>query len=243
MRLHMLWFTGLLVCQGAVAGEDAVKLRITNKLKSMMPKVAITAIKPAPVKGLYEVEMGSNIVYISEDARFVVVGDIRDIDQNRNLTEERRGQARLSALKSVKPEQVVEFAPAKTKHLMYVFTDIDCGYCRKFHQEVGALNEAGIAVRYLAFPRAGIDSDSYKKAVSVWCAKDSKTALTDAKSGKDIPPATCENPVKQQYELGQALGVKGTPTIILDSGQEIGGYVPANQLVHYFQPDDPDPAN
>jgi thiol:disulfide interchange protein DsbC len=178
--------------------------------------------------------MGANIAYVSEDGRYALVGDLRDLEDRRNITEEHRGKSRLSALKAIKPEQAIEFAPPSPKHFIYVFTDVDCAYCRKLHKEVGQLNQAGIAVRYLAFPRAGIDSESFKKTESVWCAKDPKTALTDAKAGQDVAPARCDNPVKKEYELGLALGVKGTPTIILENGQELGGYMPAERLAAYI---------
>jgi thiol:disulfide interchange protein DsbC len=144
-----------------------------------------------------------------------------DLNDRRNLTEERRGEVRLNTLKSMNPKTMIEFAPANAKHVIYVYTDVDCTYCRRFHQEVGVLNQAGITVRYLAFPRAGIGSESFRKTVSVWCAK-------------DIPSATCDNPVKAHYESGITVGVKGTPTIILESGEELGGYMPAEKLVQYI---------
>jgi thiol:disulfide interchange protein DsbC len=233
-RFSGLVFASLLLAPLAGLADDAAKQKITAKLKAVMPNAEIGAVTAAPIKGLYEVEMGPNIAYVSEDGHYALVGDLRDLEQHRNITEEHRGKARLSALKGIKPEQMIEFAPASPKHLVYVFTDVDCAYCRKLHKEVGQLNNAGIAVRYLAFPRAGLDSESFRKTVSVWCAKDPKAALTDAKNGKDVVPASCENPVKKEYELGLALGVKGTPTLILENGQELGGYMPADRLAAYI---------
>lgn len=223
---------GVLLCQNVVC-DESVERRLADKLKAVLPEAKVTRIQPAAVPGLYEVVLGNDIVYISKDGRYALTGDLRDLDQRRNLTEEHRGQARLDAFKSLKPDTMIEFAPAKTKYFVYVFTDVDCTYCRKFHKEVATLNQAGIAVRYLAFPRAGIGSESYQKTVSVWCAKDRKAALTNAKNGEQIPAANCPNPVTEQYELGKAMGVRGTPTIILANGQELGGYVPAPQLVQY----------
>jgi thiol:disulfide interchange protein DsbC len=126
---------------------------------------------------------------------------------------------------------MVVFPPAgPTKHTVTVFTDIDCGYCRKLHQEIADYNQQGIKVRYLMYPRAGVGSESYNKAVWVWCADDRQDAITRAKRGEEIPHKTCANPVKEQFELGQTLGVRGTPSIILENGQMVPGYVPAAQL-------------
>jgi len=111
-----------------------------------------------------------------------------------------------------------------------VFTDIDCGYCRKLHGEIDQFNAKGITVRYLAFPRSGIGAPSYNKAVSVWCDKDPQAAMTRAKNGETLPKADCDNPVKEQYELGQLIGVQGTPAIIMEDGALLPGYVPAAKL-------------
>jgi len=126
---------------------------------------------------------------------------------------------------------MIVFGPDAPKRYITVFTDIDCSYCRKLHNEVAELNEAGIQVRYLAFPRAGIGSKSHKKYESVWCNDDQQTALTSAKSGASVPSANCTNPVAETYKLGQEVGVRGTPTIIFDDGTVAPGYVPAKDLI------------
>jgi thiol:disulfide interchange protein DsbC len=116
-----------------------------------------------------------------------------------------------------------------------VFTDIDCGYCRKLHAQINDYMKAGISVEYLFFPRAGVGSESFDKAVSVWCAKDRKAAFTAAKAGKDPAPAKCDNPVADQYKLGAQGGVDGTPTILAADGTKIGGYLAPDQLVAKLQ--------
>jgi len=128
-------------------------------------------------------------------------------------------------------ENMIIFPAKNSKHTISVFTDIDCGYCRKLHNEIDQYNAKGITVRYLAFPRAGIGSPSYDKAVSVWCEKDRQAAMTRSKSGETLPKASCKNPVAEEYELGQLLGVNGTPALVLDNGSLLPGYVPANRLV------------
>ena len=125
---------------------------------------------------------------------------------------------------------MIIYEPKKTEHTLTVFTDIDCGYCRKLHQQIAEYNALGIRIRYMAFPRAGIDSESYNKTVDVWCAKDRKQALTDAKNGKEVTSESCNSPIQAQYELGRRLGVTGTPALFLESGEMLPGYVPPKRL-------------
>ena len=125
---------------------------------------------------------------------------------------------------------MIVFPAKEQKHVITVFTDIDCGYCRKLHAEMDKYNEEGITVRYLMFPRAGVDSPSYKKAVTVWCSKDQLDAMTRAKNGENLPNLTCDNPIQEEYELGQLIGVRGTPAIVMDDGGMLPGYVPAARL-------------
>jgi thiol:disulfide interchange protein DsbC len=126
---------------------------------------------------------------------------------------------------------MVVFSPKEpAKAHITVFTDTDCGYCQKLHSEVPELNRRGIEVRYVAFPRQGIGSHGYNSLVSVWCSKDRKAAMNKAKSREELPAATCDNPVAKQFELGQLIGVNGTPAIVLGNGQMIPGYQPAPQL-------------
>jgi thiol:disulfide interchange protein DsbC len=208
---------------------------LADRIGKVLPGIEVGAVTRSPVDGLYEVALEGDVVYISADGRYVLKGDLLELDSRRNLSAEHRGQVRLKALKALPPETMIEFAPEDTHHVLYVYTDIDCGYCRKFHQQVVELNKAGIAVRYLAFPRAGVGSESFAKSISVWCAKDRQKALTDAKSGKPVSPAICDNAVERHYDLGQRMGVQGTPTLITDTGEELGGYVPAKQLVQFFK--------
>jgi thiol:disulfide interchange protein DsbC len=216
-----------LMARGAIAAED-LEQTLARSLGKVLPGVTITSVQPSGVPGLYEVAMGPRIVYMTADGRFLMTGDLMDLDGRRNLTDQRRTRARVDALAAV--TGAIEFAPTNPKHVVHVFTDVDCGYCRRMHQEIAKINAAGIAVRYYAFPRAGLESESYEKAVAVWCAKDQHKALTDAKLGRPVAKARCENPVKAQFELGEALGVRGTPAVFTADGEEIGGYVPAAEL-------------
>ena len=133
-------------------------------------------------------------------------------------------------LSKIDEDRMIVYGPDDAKHTITVFTDIDCGFCRRLHSEMDQYNKQGIAIRYLFYPRAGIGSDSYNKAVSVWCADDRHAAMDAAKAGKDIPSKTCDNPVEAHYELGQQMRVQGTPALVLSDGEIVPGYVPPAKL-------------
>ena len=215
--------------------SKTIPTAVTDTLKRIVSGTpSKTTIVPSPLPGLYEAMLDSEVIYISADGRYVMMGDLRDIQTGKNLTEEKRNQLRVDAINSLDEKEMVVFAPQKeTKEIVNVFTDVDCPYCAKFHQSVEKLNEAGIKVRYLAFPRAGVGSDTYKTMVSVWCAKDKQKAMTAAKARQKVEPATCENSVDKEYELGKKIGVQGTPALVLSDGELIPGYVPPERLIPY----------
>ena len=154
-----------------------------------------------------------------------------DIQAKTDLTEEARGQIRQRALATVGDDKRIIFSPKDPKHTVSVFTDIDCGYCRRLHQQIAEYNKLGIAVEYLFFPRAGLGSESFDKAVNVWCAADRKQALTAAKAGESVEAKTCDNPIEEEFALGQKIGINGTPAVIAPDGTQLGGYVPPEQLL------------
>jgi len=200
-------------------------------LKQELPSIKPDSITEYPVKGLYEVVVGARLFYVSEDGKFLIHGSIMDLKTREDLSDRRLGAIRLKALEKVGLDNMIVFKPKIQKHFIYVFTDIDCGYCRKLHSQVEDYLREGIEVRYLFFPRAGKDSDSYHKAVTVWCAKDRNAALTRAKNGESFSQKTCKNPVDEHMALAQAMGANGTPMIVTDKGVIIPGYVPAKELV------------
>jgi thiol:disulfide interchange protein DsbC len=217
----------------AAGADDALTAKLKARIRAVIPDTEVTSVKPGPIPGLYEVMLGPTILYMTQDGKFAVRGDVFDLDSRVNVTDQRRTQARVDAFRSLGDNSAIQFAAAggKAKHEIFVFTDIDCGYCRKMHQEINQLTSAGITVNYLAFPRTGLDSESYDKAVAVWCAADRKAALTTAKSGKAVAGTKCENPVASHFHLGEAMGVRGTPSVFSDTGEELGGYIPAKELV------------
>lgn len=180
---------------------------------------------------LYEVRLGSSRVYVTGNGQYMVAGDLFDVDQKRNLSEERRLHDRRLELAKVSDADAIVFdAEGELKRTITVFTDVDCPYCARLHRDVPELARAGIRVRYLLYPRAGLDSRTYRRSVAVWCADDRVRAVGAAKAGEALEPRTCPNPVARHYRLGRRLGIHGTPTIYLDDGSVIGGYVPPERL-------------
>jgi thiol:disulfide interchange protein DsbC len=224
---------GLMALVTNTAQAEDVGERLAARMAKLFPKEKITDVSPAPIPGLYEVLVGASLFYVSADGRYVVHGDVIDLDAHVNVSDQRRAQARKQVFETMDTQGYIEF-PSKTKETtktLYVFTDIDCGYCRKMHAEVGRLNDAGIAVRYLAFPRTGTKGPSFDKAVAVWCAPNRQEALTQSKLGVAVDSQKCDNPVAKEFELGNAMGVTGTPAVYTDEGKHIGGYLPAEELI------------
>jgi len=205
-----------------------------NKVKEILAKVIPhekpDSITKSPVPGIYEVIYGPEIIYLTSDGRYLLQGDVVDLETQKNLTEEKRSAGRRKLIESIDPDTMIIFSPEKVKHVVTVFTDIDCPYCRKLHQQIADYNREGIEIRYLAFPRSGLNTPSYYKAVSVWCAKDRKEALTISKAGGKIDDKTCDNPVQSHMMMGNQVGVTGTPTLVFEDGSVMPGYVPPRQL-------------
>jgi thiol:disulfide interchange protein DsbC len=188
--------------------------------------------RATPVPGIVEVRRGADIVYMSRDGQYVFTGDLYRIAGRNNLTEARRRELRTELINAVPESQMVIFSPPQPKYTVTVFTDVDCGYCRELHRQIADYNRLGVRVRYLFFPRTGPNTESWYKAEQVWCSADRKAALTRAKLGEKLDAKACgTTPVAQQYALGKALGIEGTPGIYAANGAFLGGYLSPESLV------------
>ncbi|MCX7055327.1 MAG: DsbC family protein [Proteobacteria bacterium] len=209
-----------------------VRARIVAKL----PGVQASDVAVSPVPGLYEVTMGGLIAYVSADGKYLLSGNVYDLDTQVNLTASRQNSARAKALAVASESNMIVYGPANAKMTVTVFTDVDCGFCRKFHSQIADVNKAGVRVRYMFFPRTGPGTESWTKAEQVWCAADRREALTRAKKGETVKGKTCgDAAVKSQFELGSDLGVEGTPAIFTQNGDYIGGYLTPTELVQAIQ--------
>jgi thiol:disulfide interchange protein DsbC len=224
-----LAFGGVFALFGASALADDVAT-VKAAVAKALPDVKVDSVVASPVSGLYEVMIGSQIVYVTGDGRYFVDGRIVDLKTREDLTEPRLASVRKSTVDAVPESDMLVFAPAKFDHTITVFTDIDCPYCVKLHSQISKYEDEGIRVRYLFFPRAGAHSPSYDEAVSVWCSDDRNQALTDAKAGKKIAAKTCDNPVDEHMAVARKVGINGTPAIMLETGDLIPGYVEPKRL-------------
>ena len=237
-RERVLWMP--LMCALWITGASAQEIedRMGAALSAFAGQpIGIESVRPSPAPGIVEVQViNGPLLYATEDGGyFFLNGDLHQISVSGavNLTEERRSLARKEQLAAVSLEDMVVFSPkGETRDYVSVFTDVTCFYCQKLHREVDQLNAKGVEVRYLAFPRGGINSDGAKKLATAWCADDQQTTLTELKAGMDLPVNDCaDSPIAAQYQLGQEMGVSGTPAIITSSGMMIPGYRPAADLI------------
>lgn len=206
---------------------------IEKIVQLVAPGQKAESVKPVKAPAFYEIVVGAEIVYVSEDGRYLFQGDLFDVDARANLTEDARSVGRKKLISGVDVATMITYPAKPEKYVVTIFTDIDCPYCRKLHMEMAEYNKRGITIRYLAFPRAGIGTDSYNKAVSAWCASNPAQAMTEAKSGKDLPRASseCRNPVRDHFDLARKMNITGTPALVLQDGSVLPGYMPPDRLL------------
>ncbi len=211
---------------------------LTNKINLILPDgIKVQDISFSDERNLYVINVGDiQPIYMLPDGEHVILGDIFNISEGeaQSTTEKDKDIFRKNKL-NISNLETIDFLAKKEKYSLTVFTDVDCGYCRKFHNEIDQYNNLGISIKYLAFPRAGIDSESYTKMVSAWCSDQADLSITLLKDNKSIPSNSCENSVAEQFELGRTLGITGTPALITQSGKLLPGYVPAQELLMLLQ--------
>jgi len=236
LRLIGILCFWLPVAVSAVTMEEHEQ--IVAGINKVVAGLEVTDLQDSPIPGLVQVTAGAEVFYTTLDGRYLLYGALLDLTQDKktwNITEQHRNKARKSIIGALNSDDMIVFASTAKQHKGHVtvFTDIDCGYCRKLHQEMPKINSLGVEVRYVAFPRQGLGSNSFKKAVSVWCSEDPKAMMTLAKNGATIPEQHCDNnPVAKQFKLGRELGIKGTPTLIFANGAMVPSYLAADKLVN-----------
>lgn len=242
LALFALFLTGL-TSQMALADNDLDNVKkVLNKL---MPKAKPDSVMQSAIPGIYEVVMGAHVVYVSADGRYMVEGDMYDLKNRVNLTENKRQAGRVKAIDTIDEGSMIIFKPesGKVKHVITAFTDIDCGYCRKLHSQMKDYNQRGIEVRYVSYPRAGKNSSSYVKAKYVWCAVDRNKAMTFAKGGakleqlkalEQVKGKDCAAQIDKDMQVANDVGVSGTPTLVMADGKVLPGYVAPDRLLKYL---------
>jgi thiol:disulfide interchange protein DsbC len=214
------------------AGDDkaAALERVRQSLDLLLPDITPQTISPTAVTGLYEVVFDGRVAYVSADGRYLIQGEIFDLETQQSITQPRLNAVSLAAVEAIGEGRMMVFAPEKIKHTVTLFTDIDSAFSRKIHRELDSYMRLGIKLRYLFFPRAGVGSPSYTKAVTVWCSADPKQALNLAITGQVLEERACPNPVQQHLALGKQLGISGVPALMLENGEMLPGYVAAEGL-------------
>lgn len=208
--------------------------RAIAAIATINPRVKVERVGAAPIPGFRQAIVQGQLIYVSDDGRHALLvgndGALFDTTARRNLSEVALGAHRKELLATIAPGERIRFAPSNPVHTVTVFTDVECGYCQKMHSEIADYNRQGIAVEYLAFPRMGLGSEDYRTMVSVWCAPDRRRALTDAKQMRSVARRDCKTSVNQQYDVGQRIGLTGTPMILNEDGLQLGGYLPPAAL-------------
>jgi thiol:disulfide interchange protein DsbC len=220
----------LFVVVNTAFAETGTHEVIETSLRKVLPDMKTDQIRPSPIEGISEVQVGPRLFYVTNDGRYLLQGSLIDLHTRQDISEARRNTFRLEAVNAIGEQNMIIFPAKNSRHTITVFTDVDCTYCRKLHREVNRYNDLGITVRYLLYPRSGANTPSYNKAVTVWCSGNRQEALTRAKAGDDLKQLDCPNPILDLMDLGQAVGLQGTPAIILDDGEMVPGYVPPEKL-------------
>jgi len=229
-----LALTCVIAAPVAMADDQSAETA-AQAIRTLVPETPIDSVNAAPLPGFQEVVINGQVLYVSNDGKYLMQGMLFDIANKVDLTEGRKAGIRRTAMESSPVAERIVFPAKEKKYTVSVFTDIDCGFCRQMHKQVAEYNNLGIEIEYLMFPRAGVGSDSFRKAVAVWCDKNQQGALTLAKDGGDPGNRSCTNPIEAQFNLGKKAGVTGTPSMIFEDGTLAPGYMPPDQLLQRLQ--------
>ncbi len=226
--------TALALCSATVvnaADADPKLAAVQEKISGMFETIQPEHVSRSPVDGWYTVQKGSIVAYVSDDGRYLLQGDLIDLDQNVNLSELSRNDSRREIMAALQDDQAILFSPSEVKHSVTVFTDIDCGYCRKLHAQIDGYLARGIEVRYVLYPRNGPASRAWSTSEDVWCSRDRGEALTAAKLDREFQTSKCDaSMISTHYMLGQDIGLTGTPAIVFEDGTLVGGFLPPAAL-------------
>ncbi len=242
--LKKILVIGLLLSGGLIASAET-KEKVKESLSKALPEITIDKMEKSQVPGFYQVESGAEIFYVSEDGKYLFAGNVIDVKTKSNITENAKNSLRLSAVNRLPANAFINFTPKDKKYRVVVFTDVDCPYCRKLHEEIKGYDKEGIEISYVPFPRAGLDSPSYYKAAKIWCSspEQARELVNSAKLKHDRFKASkadvCKNsPVAAALEVVRELHLNGTPSMLLPNGTVVPGYVPPKRLVEILKEED-----
>ena len=212
---------------------------VLENLKKILPQgLNINFYEESEIENFYVVNVANNqILYVSNDFKYVFAGDVISLDNGNPSSLNELYQAKLvkQVMSLLEDTRTINFTAENEKHLIKVFTDISCGYCRLLHSQIDDYLALGISIEYYGFPRDGIQTQIFEDMQSAWCSDDPKLSITKLKAGDDVEKKTCQNPIQMHYEYGQLLGITGTPSIFLSNGQKLSGYIPASELIKIIE--------
>lgn len=214
---------------GAQVLED-VDARAVEAVRQINPTLQVDRVSAAPIPGFREVIVSGQVLYISDDGRYLIQGSLFDIQARADLSQSGLAEVRRELVSTVPASEKIVFAPENPDYTVTVFTDVGCGFCRRLHQEVDEYNRLGIAIEYLAYPRGGPGSEDFRTMEAVWCSSDRRQAMNTGMAGRPVRASSCETPVLAHYELGNRVGLTGTPLIVTESGASMPGYMPPAAL-------------
>lgn len=212
---------------------------VLENLKKILPQgLNINFYEESKIENFYVVNVANNqILYVSNDFKYVFAGDVISLDNGAPSSLNELYQAKLvkQVMSLLEDTRTINFTAENEKHLIKVFTDISCGYCRLLHSQIDDYLALGISIEYYGFPRDGLQTQVFEDMQSAWCSDDPKLSITKLKAGDDVEEKTCQNPIQMHYEYGQLLGITGTPSIFLSNGQKLSGYIPASELIKIIE--------
>lgn len=228
----------ILAVSVAYAVEDPDREQIREALQAIAPDAEISSVEATPIEGLYEVVIGRDVLYMTAEGRYLLQGNLVDLEERKNLTEEAKARVVKDLIDGIDEEEMIIYEPdEEVRHTVTVFTDIECPYCQRMHQEMDDYLAWGIRVRYLAFPPQGPDSEAFEAAEAVWCSDDRNAAMDRAKAGETVEAPDCTNPVRSHFELARNLRVPGTPALVMPDGQLVPSYLSPGDLVAMLEGD------
>ena len=212
---------------------------VLENLKKILPQgLNINFYEESEIENFYVVNVANNqILYVSNDFKYVFAGDVISLDNGAPSSLNELYQAKLvkQVMSLLEDTRTINFTAENEQHLIKVFTDISCGYCRLLHSQIDDYLALGISIEYYGFPRDGLQTQVFEDMQSAWCSDDPKLSITKLKAGDDVVEKTCQNPIQMHYEYGQLLGITGTPSIFLNNGQKLSGYIPASELIKIIE--------
>lgn len=232
----LMLFPGFIAAQEISSSTANTTLHaIASKLNKLNRNWQINAIEKSPLANFYQVNItGGKVIYYSADTDYFFEGNLyKNIaSQAVNMTERNMKLRRKAMLAEIEPDSTIVYQPEnEVKAIVYAFIDVDCGACRNLHKQIAEMTNLGIEVRYLAYPRAGVDSKTYEKMTTAWCTSNRKQSIDELMLNRPTPTNLCkESPVSQHFKLGQSMGLRGTPGIVLTDGTLLHGFRTAKKL-------------